>query len=143
MRFPEWLYRLLPGDAGSQLLGVVWREGAATGASPVSVDVYVVPNDKCLVLTNLAVFINPDPAVAVTRGRVMADPPDGNTRYNILELGGPFAADANVPGNWSGEVVIPGGWKVKCEGLFTGGAANSVNCELHGYLVPRGTFIFG
>lgn len=144
MRFPEWLYALLPNDEGSQKLGVVWRESTSSqAAATVSVDVYTVPADKCLVLTNLTGQFIPGAAQNVQRRRFMADPPAGTVRYNILDDEADGSVNSLLTNNWQGEVVIPGGWKVKVEGLFSGAVANSVNGELHGYLIPRGTFIFG
>lgn len=144
MRFPEWLYRLLPGDQGSQQLGVIWRDGAAAGVlTTVGTTVYTVPSDKCLVLTNLTGEFVPGAGETSSRRRFMADPPSGTVRYNILDDHVNIGASA-VSDNWQGEVIIPGGWKVRVEGEFAPGAAsNAVNCELHGYLIPRGTFVFG
>jgi hypothetical protein len=143
VRFPEWLYRLLPGDAGTQQLGVIWREGQTTqAASTVSNVVYIVPTDKCLVLTNFAARWEVGAAQNINRRRVMADPPAGTTRYNILDS--ELDANTHVCENWQGEVVIPGGWSIRAEGNFSAGAnANVVGIEIHGFLIPRGTFIFG
>lgn len=146
MRFPEWLYKLLPGDEGSQQLGVRWRE-ATLSAALVTVDVtaYSVPNDKVLVLTNAAGFFNPGAGQLLSRLQLLAFPegPAGTVRYSIVDRPG-GVADANVHFDWQGEVVIPPGWGVVARGVFDSGvAANSVNVEIHGYVVPRGTFNFG
>lgn len=145
MRFPEWLWQLLPGDTGTQQLGVIWREGSSTqNAAAVGVTVYTVPTDKCLVLTNAAVQLTPSAGVTVNRRRIMADPPEGTVRFNIHDEETQGAASAIVSQNWQGEVVVPGGWKVRVEGNFdAAGANNNVSGEIHGYLIPRGTFIFG
>lgn len=145
MRFPEWLYKLLPGDAGSQQLGVVWRENTITAALvTVGGTVYTVPSDKCLVLTNATLHFTPGAAQTSNRRRLMADPPDGTTRYNIWDAQGATAVATATAHDWVGEVVIPPGWKVRVEGEFSAGAAANIsNAEIHGYLIPRGTFVFG
>lgn len=145
MRFPEWLYKLLSGDQGTQQLGVIWREATSSLASiTVSADPYVVPNDKCLVLTNACLRLQAGAAQTVARRRLLADPPAGATRYNIVDNEVDSGAGGAVTDTWQGEVVIPGGWKVRVEGTFSAGAAaNEVNAEIHGYLIPRGSFIFG
>lgn len=145
MKFPEWLYSLLPGDAGTQLISIIWREASSAVANAsVSVTMFVVPKDKVLVLTNVTGLFDPGAAQGCFERRVMADPPEGTTRYNILHSITGGTADVVTDANWQGEVIIPGGWKVKVEGTFTAAiAANLVEGEMHGYLVPRGTFIFG
>lgn len=145
MRFPEWLYKLLPGDAGTQQLGVIWREASSTqNSNDFSVDGFVVPNDKCLVLTNASVACVADAAIQSSRRRLMADPPLGTVRYNIIEDESDSPVNGRAVTNWQGEVVIPAGWKIKAQGGFTGaGAGNNITLELHGYLIPRGTFVFG
>lgn len=145
MKFPEWLYKLLPGDQGSQQLGVIWRENSSTQAAlTVSADVYVVPNDKCLVLTNAVVRAAPGAGQFSLRRRVMADPPAGTVRYDILDAEVNGGAGTQMSDNWSGEVVVPGGWKVKVEGQYDAlGNPNNIGCEIHGYLIPRGSFVFG
>lgn len=144
MRFPEWLYRLLPGDAGSQQLGVIWRENASTAnLAAVGITVYTVPNDKCLVLTNMT---SEGQATGVTlqRMRMMADPPDGTVRYNFFDRWTGFAAGTYGANVWTGEIVIPGGWRVRAENTYSAAAAtNTCTAELHGFLIPRGTFVFG
>lgn len=142
MRFPEWLYRLLPGDQGSQQLGIVWRENSSSQANAtVSATVYTVPSDKCLVLTNVSMSSDAGAAQLVARQRCMADPPDGSVRYNIFNN---RVAVQSGTFNWQGEVVVPGGWRVKAETNFDAGAAVNVSeAEIHGYLIPRGTFVFG
>lgn len=145
MRFPEWLYRLLPGDQGSQQLGVIWRETSVTGAgAALGGTVYTVPNDKCLVLTNATLRTVTAAGEVSARRRILADPPAGSTRYDILdnELNG--AANSSNTENWQGEVVVPGGWRVRVEGQMAPGVAvNEIGGEIHGYLIPRGTFVFG
>lgn len=143
MRFPTWLYKLLPGDEGTQQLGVIWRESSNTDAAlDVSSTPFVVPTDKCLVLTNLTGNFLPA-GNTVERRRFIADPPSGTTRYNILDEEANGGATQVMSLNWQGEVVIPGGWKVRAECRFNSVAGGTVNCEMHGYLIPRGTFIFG
>jgi hypothetical protein len=146
MRFPEWLYRLLPGDAGSQQLGVVWREASAGNAvdTTLGVSIYTVPNDKCLVLTNMTSRIRPGAAQTRTRTRFMADPPAGNTRYDFLTDTQALAGGVWSSPNWQGEVIVPGGWRVRVETDFSSAVAqNNIEAEIHGYLIPRGTFVFG
>lgn len=147
MRFPEWLYRLLPGDAGSQQLGVIWREAETSQvATTVGTTIYAVPSDKCLVLTNSTMRFRPlDAGTTTNRRRLLADPPSGTTRYNIFDEEAGGAAGVVLSNNWQGEVVIPGGWKVRVEADFgaAGVLGNEVGAELHGYLIPRGTFVFG
>lgn len=145
MKFPEWLYALLPGDEGTQKLSLIWREQSATGVAAVlGTTVYTVPSDKCLVLTNASLrFINLNLAT-LQRRRLMADPPDGTTRYTIYENELNIAAGSIQSDNWQGEVVVPGSWKIRVEGEFgTPDAGDSVAAEIFGYLIPRGTFIFG
>lgn len=143
MRFPEWLYRLLPGDHGSQQLGVVWREATDTvAATTVGLGVYTVPNDKCLVLTNASMRFVAGATQTTVRRRLLADPPSGTTRYNIYDNEANITAEA--ADNWQGEVVIPGGWRVRVEAEYTAAAnPNLCSAEIHGYLIPRGTFVFG
>lgn len=147
MRFPDWLYQLLPGDAGTQLVSVVWRDASfSDSALVVGGTVYEVPADKALVLTNMTGYFDAHGASNVERTRFIADPPAGTTRYNIFDYNiseGGGAAGAEVGKTWSGEVVIPPKWKVRVEGEYTSAAAANVTSgEIHGYLVPRGTFIF-
>jgi len=144
MRFPEWLYRLLQGDEGSQLLSVVWREVASTATvAALNATVYQVPGDKCLILTNAACRFIPGNTQTVNRRRLMADPPSGTTRYNILDEEVDGAASITLDANWQGEVIIPPGWRVLIEGTFNSAVnANTVEAEIHGYLVPRGTIVF-
>lgn len=74
----------------------------------------------------------------------MADPPEGTVRYNIIDAEADSAAAAPVTENWQGEVIVPGGWKVRIEGSFDAAvASNTTAAEIFGYLIPRGTFIFG
>lgn len=145
MHFPEWLYRLLPGDQGTQKLGLIWREASGSSAATVvSCDPYTVPSDKCLVLTNVTGSFLAGAAQKTVLRRVMADPPAGTVRYNIHEDHVDSAVNTAVSLNWVGEVVIPGGWKVRIEGQYdAGAAANTVSGEIFGYLIPRGTFVFG
>lgn len=143
MRFPEWLYQLLAGDAGAQLLQVIWREVTSTAAATtVSGDAFEVPKDRCLILTNATMQVAPVATVTVNRRRIMADPPSGAVRYNIFDEETQGAVSAVVSSNWQGEVVIPGGWKVRFEASLDNALGGTVNGEIHGYLVPRGTFIF-
>lgn len=145
MRFPEWLWQLLPGDSGTQQLGVIWRQGVSSQtAATVGLTIYTVPPDKCLILTNAALRFTSGAAQIVARRRLMADPPDGTTRYDILDDEVNSTVASAVTNVWTGEVVIPGGWKVRVEGDYDAGVnANSASAEIHGYLIPRGTFIFG
>lgn len=145
MRFPEWLYKLLAGDAGSQQLGVIWREQSTSAASTsVGTTVYTVPADKCLVLTNMAGSFEPNAAQKCVRTRFMADPPEGTVRYNFFDEWPSLVAGAFAGKTWTGEVIIPGGWKVRVEGTYDAGAAQNIaRAEIHGYLIPRGTFVFG
>lgn len=144
MRFPEWLYKLLPGDRGSQQLGVLWREAASTqNAATVGITVYTVPADKCLVLTNMTTT-GEATGVTLQRMRMMADPPEGNVRYNFFDRWTAFGAGTYGSNVWTGEVIIPGGWKIRAENNYSAAAAtNTVTGEIHGYLIPRGTFVFG
>lgn len=145
MKFPEWLYKLLPGDAGTQQLGLIWREATTTSdtANPVSAVIYSVPADKCLVLTNVSMRSD-NPTPTITRRRIMADPPAGTVRYNIFDNETNVAANTPTTDNWVGEVVIPGGWRVKVETQFgSAQVGNNVSGEMFGYLIPRGTFVFG
>lgn len=144
MRFPEWLYKLLSGDEGSQQLGIIWREASSSQAAvTVGQTVYQVPPDKCLVLTNMSGQFTPGAGQTCDRRRFMADPPEGTVRYTFMEFETNGGAGVAIDMNWQGEVVIPGGWKVRNEAVFSAGAvANGINAELHGYLIPRGTFVF-
>lgn len=144
MKFPEWLYSLLPGDQGSLKLELVWREKSASSiAADVGVTVYEVPKDKCLVLSNATMRFSPgDAAGVVNRRRLIADPPAGTTRFDILDDETNGAAGQTVSNNWQGEVVLPPGWKVRVEAFFTGTlhANDTAAAEIFGYLIPRGTF---
>lgn len=143
MKFPEWLYRLLPGDSGSQLLQLLWREATnSSAAATVSCDAFIVPNDKALILTNASMRSNPGVGQSSFRRRLMADPPLGTTRFTIFEDETNIAVNTPVANNWDGEVVIPSGWKVKYECTFDSAVnPNVVELEVFGYLVPRGTMV--
>lgn len=144
MRFPSWLYKLAAQDEGSQQLEACWREGTSgIGSATVGLAIYEVPGDKCLILTNVACTFTPGAGQNVLRRRVMADPPAGNVRFNILDEEADGAADVSMSSNWQGEVVIPPRWKVRVEGQYNLGAvANTTNGEIFGYLIPRGSFNF-
>lgn len=145
MRFPSWLYQLLPGDQGSQQLEAIWREAAiAANLTTVGGTVYAVPSDKCLVLTNLVYRSDVPAGATLSRIRMIADPPAGPTRYDIAENETNLVGANARSDLWQGEVVIPGGWKVRVEGNFSvADPGNTVTCELFGYQIPRGTFVFG
>lgn len=145
MKFPTFLYRLLPGDGGQQQLQLVFRDSVnSAAAGTVTTQPYTVPGDKVLVLTNACARATAGAAQNANRIRLFVDPQNGTKRYELAALGsGSVGPPAYAVLNWTGEVVVPPGADVEAEAVFSAGvAANEINLEIFGYLVPRGTFIY-
>lgn len=142
MRFPTFLYRLLPGDEGKIHIAPAWHQCSDTGIKTTHTAVgFIVPGDTAFILTNASMRWANGAGETTQRRRLMADPPSGSERYTIFENEASSAQDA--ADNWQGEVIIPPLWKVIFEATSTPGAASSsIQLEYFGYLIPRGTFAF-
>lgn len=146
MRFPEWLYKLLPGDAGTQLLGlrqISVSQSIAGASTTKSIQTPAVPQDKVLVVTNMCARVEPNGAQSVNRIRLILESPLGSTRYDVAAQMPNAALGVPQHVNWSGEIAVPGGWQLKLEIISSGLAADTLDLDVLGYQIPRGSFIFG
>lgn len=144
MKAPEITYRFqYRRDTAGPTFEIVHRtftlsDTDATMQSRLS----IIPLDKVLVLSNIAVQANPGATQAVDDIRVSGFTPAG-LEFNISRFVAPGTADANVSFNWQGEVYIhgrePKAFNVQVFVTFDAGAnANVVDTTISGIVIPRG-----
>lgn len=145
MKFPEFLWKLRPGEAGRQhtdLVNVFMQvSGLFTtlNASPL----YVVPADAVLCLANACARALPGAAQTCSDLLMQYVAPNTGQQYHIAS-DSPGATSGTYRGlNWSGEIYIPPGCTVLMSASFSAAAAsNQLQASLAGVLIPRGTFVW-
>lgn len=143
MRFPEFLYRLLDGDAGIQQLQSIWRrQSLFANQTDFTLAMYTVPQDRCLVLMNAQSSFEPPGASQILDQRITLKEVSSSVEYDVVRDVENYAAGVHKSLNWNGEVIVPPGWLVRARAIGSALANHTYTATVAGVLIPRGTITF-
>lgn len=138
--FPELLYQLSGRDQQVTWLDpVIVRVATSTAAAQVNAT-FTVNTGRAFVLTSAIAAAVPGAAQNITDLSLVLQEPTGTTNVGLTGVEvTPAAGLAFQRLNFSGEVVLPPGWKVIAVGTYSAGvAANQTILTLTGILMPVG-----
>ena len=138
MRVPELTYGFSQlKDTAGGILELWCRKGQSDdSATTVANDLYTVPDDKILVLTAMALRLNPGAGqIAISATAVACE--------GVEFFRGPYpvnvSVDFDVLMHWSGELWVPPGETLRATGTFDAATvSNQIRFSAFGFIIPRG-----
>jgi len=144
MIIPEALYRLTPNDQGYRF-AMAWRrssQAVAVGGGDTSVTITNDLSGSVILLTSVFALSVPGSGQIVDQQSIDVLPPTGEPTplYYIAFDDTDYAANFQASISWSGDEVIPPGWRVRAFISFGAGANdNAVRMHASGIAIPLGT----
>lgn len=120
---------------------VLCRQLSVTDTSnSINVDMTDLPMDKCFILSNLTVRVNPGALQEMSSLQIIGFTAAGFGFDIFREMG--VGATATSAHNWQGQIFIlggkPGAVNLRCTAAFDlGVAGNEVRFAWHGVVIPR------
>lgn len=139
---PELLYRLTTRDTGQPWARVVFPRAANTAALAVMNTAVRNELDRVLVVTNL--WGSGTPGAAQTLTLLTFQVVDGSATFSRNVSTERFTLAAATAGflNWQGELMLPPGWFLRLDAVFSAGAAaNALQLDAAGCAIPQGTIL--
>lgn len=140
MFFPETLYLLSDRDQQVTWLDPIQFRLTTSAASAVVSSTLTIPQGRAAVITALTVTCSPGAAQNVNQivVAVLLRGIDFN-QPNIKETYTPGAANAIIPLDWQGEIVVLPGDVIRALAVFNAGVAvNNTTLSVFGILIPVG-----
>lgn len=142
MRFPDLLY--LPSEFEVAKAAILPQRMAARAANSGTVTSLVrgfgpIPREFALVLTNAVLDASSGAAQTVTgMSIVITQLLASGAQGGISTLDASYPTTLNAVLAWQGEAVLmPGEFIILTAAFSAGGALNSTEASVHGYLIPR------
>jgi hypothetical protein len=139
--FPEFLYQLSARDQQVTWLDPLIQDQATTALlADISVDI-TVPDARILVLKNLTSQALPGAAQNVSTFHLLSlvPPTPGTNSIELTLIRNALAVGVNSILTWTGDVLVPPGWRVRARAVFNAAAAaNTVGLDVVGILIPVG-----
>lgn len=138
----DFLYSLLPRDQA--LLEPFWVQRLVAQAAANLISNIILPNDRILVLTNIAGALAPGAAQIARSISIQIVDSVRFSSANAIVLQQDFfrpapGAAQTVGFTWSGRVMLPPGATLQANAQFDAGVAvNTLNVSFAGQIIPRG-----
>lgn len=137
--FPEALYLLSDRDQQVTWLDPVLFEANVSLAQLNVISAFIVPTGRLLLLQNAVGDFAAGAAQTVSNAQIVVRPVATPNPYTLIAVNyyGPAVQQRFI--NWSGSIVVPPGWQVQADGVFSAAAAaNYVDLAISGLLIPIG-----
>lgn len=140
MFVPEFLYQLSARDQQRTWLDPVLVSLSANVAGvEFNSNVFLIPNDKVMIVNNLVLAADPGAAQACIALQLSLLVPTALSFIPIARTTFAAVLNENQALNWSGSLVAPPGYAVNMLGTFDAGvAANQITGTVVGILIPVG-----
>lgn len=143
MLIPEGLYYLTTArQVGTAPIEFVCRErGDAATAAIVQEDIYTVPGDRVLVLSNAAMRAFGGAGSNRTFSELTINPPSAVAGAETIAIHmAETPEDGSTADNWQGEVWVPPLWTIEYKVTFSSAVVeNGIRCAIQGLLIPLGS----